>query len=752
MKNPLRKRVLRDLRHNMIRYLAIALVFMMVSVVIGGWMVSSNGCMRGLDQGIKDSIREDGNFSVKQEVPDQVINKIEELGITVTPQNYYEYEYDRLFTLRIFENRTKFNLPLLHEGTLPEGSNEIAIDHLYAQKNNLKIGNTFDVSGKAFQIVGLVWVPDYTSLYKNNTDMMMDAVHFGVALVSHSDFGDFSSEKITKGYAYRFRNRDLTEDEKFDVSSDVKKELIDSKVPLGSFLTADENKALSLIYQDFGSDVPMMKGFLFVMLAILAFIFVIILNHTITAEAAAIGALSAVGMRRRELLWHYLFLPASVTLLSGMFGNVICNTISYKLFDRMYHSSYSLPPFQVQFDPEVTIYTTILPIAIMLMINISFLIKQLSIMPICFLRGELKKGKSKRGMRLPDIRFINRFRLRSVLANKGSYAMLFLGIFLANTIMMLGLVLKPSIDGYIDKMEAEAVSQYQYILKAPVDPAGQQENAEKFSIRAAEYYDAELKQDFEVSILGLSEGSKYFSDIELSLNGVIVSDMLWKKYKLKQGDKLVLTDSTTNKDYRLEVRGSYPYAAGYAVFMPLDQMNSMTEKPDDYWNGWFSNRKLTFDDNKVAVVITPEILRGSGEQMLTMFSMIFNVCILAAAVIYFVLFVLLTKLVVDKNAHNISLLKVFGYRNKEIRHIFINTTSIMIALSILISLPLTKIGIELMYQAMFRKVGGYLDVMFPWWVYISVIMIGYFVYLIVNILNIKRIKNIPMEQALKVRE
>ncbi|MDR0963290.1 MAG: ABC transporter permease [Clostridium sp.] len=757
MKNPIKKRLLRDLRHNIVRYLSIALVFGTMVAVIGGFLIAAGGNKRGLDKGAVDGIREDGNFtfdSVSADIPASVLSDIEKTGVYLAPQDFYEYEYDRLYTLRIFQNRTAFNLPILHEGKLPTADDEIAIESLFAQNSGLKTGDLFSVGEKVFKIVGLIWIPDYTSPYKNNADIIMDAVHFGVAVVSSDAFDEFAAANITKSYAYRFHDRELTEDEQFDLSAELKNKLILGGVGLTSFLTADENQAISFVVNDFGNDIPMMKGFLFAIIMILAFIFTIIIDHTITAEAGAIGALAATGMRRRELIRHYLAMPLLVTVCSAIIGSVICLTFSYKIFNNMYNSAYSLPPLDNLFDMEAILYTTVLPIAAMLMINLFFLIKRLSIMPIRFLRGEIKQKKSKRGIRLPDISFISRVKLRTILSNKGSYAMLFIGIFFANFILMLGLVLNPTIDGYIKDVEQNAIAQYQYILKAPIEPLPmQQQEAEKFTIRTAEYYDTVAKQNYEISMYGISDNSKYLSDINLPSEGVIVSDGLWKKYKLNAGDEITLTDSATNNTYEVTVKDYYPYSAGYAVFMPIHRMNSLVENPYDFWNGWFSNKEMTLEEDVIATVITPQILRGAGEQMLTMFSELMNICLFAAVIVHLVLFILLTKLIVDKNAHNISLMKIFGYVNKELRNIFLNTTTAVVVVSLIVSLPLAKIGITMMFtEMMFRKMSGYMDILAPWWVYTTMLTLGVIAYSLVNLLNMHHIGKIPMEQALKVKE
>jgi putative ABC transport system permease protein len=201
------------------------------------------------------------------------------------------------------------------------------------------------------------------------------------------------------------------------------------------------------------------------------------------------------------------------------------------------------------------------------------------------------------------------------------------------------------------------------------------------------------------------------------------------------------------------VKGYYPYSVGYAVFLPIHRMNRLVNNPDDYWNGWFSDKELTMDDDMVATVITPQILRGAGEQMLVMFSELMNICLFAAIVVHLVLFVLLTKLLVDKNAHNISLMKIFGYKNNELRNIFLHTTTAVVIFSLVVSLPLAKIGITALFtEMMFRKMSGYILILAPWWVYAVMLTLGIVVYSLVNLLNMHKIGKISMVQALKVKE
>ena len=71
---------------------------------------------------------------------------------------------------------------------MPNKQTEIALDRLFALKNGYNIRDTIRMSGKSMTITGLISVPDYTSLIQKNSDMMMDPIHFGIAIVTDTGF------------------------------------------------------------------------------------------------------------------------------------------------------------------------------------------------------------------------------------------------------------------------------------------------------------------------------------------------------------------------------------------------------------------------------------------------------------------------------------------------------------------------------------------------------------------------------------
>ena len=90
------------------------------------------------------------------------------------------------------------------DGELPSADDEIAIDRMYADNNKLKVGDSLTVGGKKLKITGLVALSDYSALYSNPSDMMFDALKFGVAIVTDTLFDDYGEADLHYSYSWKY--------------------------------------------------------------------------------------------------------------------------------------------------------------------------------------------------------------------------------------------------------------------------------------------------------------------------------------------------------------------------------------------------------------------------------------------------------------------------------------------------------------------------------------------------------------------
>ena len=146
-------------------------------------------------------------------------------------------------------------------------------------------------------------------------------------------------------------------------------------------------------------------------------------------EAGVIGTLRASGYTRGELVRHYMTLPVIVTLIGALVGNILGYTVFKYVCADMYYGSYSLPTYKTIWNAEAFVLTTVVPVAIMFVVNYAILHHKLKLSPLKFLRRDLSTRKQKRALYLsPKLKIFYRFRLRVIFQNISNYLVLFVGV------------------------------------------------------------------------------------------------------------------------------------------------------------------------------------------------------------------------------------------------------------------------------------------------------------------------------------
>lgn len=123
------------------------------------------------------------------------------------------------------------------------------------------------------------------------------------------------------------------------------------------------------------------------------------------------------------------------------------------------------------------------------------------------------------------------------------------------------------------------------------------------------------------------------------------------------------------------------------------------------------------------------------------------------SVMLFILVIyLLAKIVVEKNAKSISMVKILGYNDHEASKLYNTSTAIVVAISLLLSMPICNYIIKGLYFAMMQDFNGWLTYYIAPYVLPLTVVIGGLSYIVVHFIQSKKIKKIPMSQALKDME
>lgn len=137
MRNPLNKRLPRELRQEWGRYMVIFIFMTLLIGFVSGFLVAGNSMIVAYNESFDKYKIEDGRFLLEEKASESVCEELEEEGLSITEDFYIEEKSGRDMTaapdntLRIFVNRKPVNKVCRMEGRLPEQENEIAtIQHV----------------------------------------------------------------------------------------------------------------------------------------------------------------------------------------------------------------------------------------------------------------------------------------------------------------------------------------------------------------------------------------------------------------------------------------------------------------------------------------------------------------------------------------------------------------------------------------------------------------------------------------------
>ena len=779
MKSPLRKRLPRELKSEIGKYLVVFILMVATIGFVSGFLVADGSMLTAYNESFEKYKIEDGNFRTAEQIYKTQREEIEDLGMKLYDNFYLEEPLDNGSTMRIFKNREEINKVCLMEGSLPEKTGEIAIDRMYADNNGLSVGDTLTSGKRTWKVTGLVALSDYSALFQNNNDSMFDSVKFGVSVVTEEEFDSLDQSKLQYNYSWIYDQKPETEKEEKEVSEDLMED-IGGIVTLESFVPRYVNQAIIFTGDDMGGDKAMVTMLLYIVIVIMAFVFGITISNTIRKEAGVIGTLRASGYTRQELVLHYMTLPVLVTLAGALIGNILGYTVFKDVCAAMYYGSYSLPTYVTIWNAEAFLLTTVVPVIIMLVVNYGVLRHKLKLSPLKFLRRDLSSGRrQKRAIRLsPKIKIFSRFRLRVIFQNMSNYVVLFIGIVFANLLLMFGLLLPSALAHYQVEIQENMLAKYQYMLQVPVravsgnkfeslmsllefymDSQTDNEDAEEFSAYSLNTLPGKYKSE-EVTFYGIEPDSKYvkidFADTGAENSSdadaeVYISKAYADKFLLHTGDTITLKEKYEKDEYSFRIVGIYDYTAALCVFMPRSELNQIFDLGDDYYSGYFSDTEITdIKDQYIGSVIDLDALTKISRQLDVSMGSMMGLINGFAIMIYMVLIYLLSKIIIEKNAQSISMVKILGYTNGEISRLYILSTSIVVVICLLVSLPIETALMNVLFrEMMLASISGWITLWIDPMIYVQMFAAGIITYGLVALLEFRRVKKVPMDEALK---
>lgn len=821
MQRVLRKRVLRDLKANFLRYLALGLMVVMGMFIVVSIVGSAETLTNGTKKLAEETNLEDGEFSVFVPLTKAEIEEIKKMDIALEEQFYLDYIRDDedKSTVRIFKVRKNINQIKYIEGNAPSAEGEIVVEKRYSEEHSIKVGDSFDIAGVNYKVSGIGCVSDYDGPYKNISDTSCNSKYFGLVFMTENDYEAFrKSGKSQKSeefaYAYKLGSAtdkelkdylkeikisaDQIDDENYamlkDALVDVKGQLKDLKdykegvhdytdavveiadgtsemedgvaeldeavtdavkeldisiSNLTMFLKRSDNLRIFATKADKAVDISvgLLAGVIFLIL--MAYVISVFVVHSIESESSIIGTLYAMGVTKNDLIVHYITLPVIVTTISGLIGVFTASAgLLAPMIAESSYSYFSIPRFEFNVPTYLWIYGVVIPPVLSVIVNVIVINSKLNRTALSLIRNEKKRGKEKH-INLKNMNFVTAFRIRQMIREKRSALTVVFGMFIALLVFMMG------VDCYImctnleKDYEKDTKFEYMYTLKYPEKEAPEESHpAYAYSCKKKA-----LGYNFDVTILGIKEDNPYF-DLKTtkSKEKVVISSAMAQKFELKEGDDFVVSDEEKEIKYAFSVEEIADYSIGFYIFMDLDTMREMFGESKDYYNTLFSDKALDIDPGRLyATTSREDILNGSKVFVDLMMPMIYVLSI-ASSLIFCVVMYLMMKVMIDRSAMNISLMKIFGYRRREVKKLYLDGNFYIIVVGAAICIPLSKFVMDKCYPYMISNVGCGSNLTGPMEVFFIIYAVIIALYFVINALLVRKIDKYTPAEVLKNRE
>lgn len=877
MQKILRKRVFRDLKENLFRYLALGLLIILCMYMIGSLVGAGETIVQGVDEQAEKNHVEDGQFTCFVPLSKDNNKVLAEHDVELEKMFYLDFAKQKE-TIRVFQNRQKINLVALREGRLAEKENEIVLERRYAEEHQYTVGSQIMLGKIKFQVTGIATTPDYDAPLRKMSDTIVDSKNFGTAFVGKRAYNKLKQSHLAAQseeylYAYRLKGTATSDDVKdflndFKVDADeisdlffqdywertggkvtdiddgiddlskgakkladglrklnryknklnlVPEKLFESALEqtedalkengtsvslteknytdelnhmitsqsgitamawksakenldalkqykdgllsytdgvekagegasklqdgmdelkngadefideidvnlanLQSFVTAEDNPRIGASADDQKINISAGLVFGVILIVLFAYVISVFTIHSIEKESSIIGNLYALGGARREIMHHYLMLPVVVTTLAGILGFLAAVSpvgISVQMQDCLAY--FSMPEIMVKVPLYLIFYGIFMPPVMAYVVNYIVIRKKLSRTALSLMRNETKKKKQKT-IQLGKMSFLKMFRIRQMLRESRAGITVAVGMFIALLCMMISL------------------DCYELCIH----------------VRDNNIADTNYDYNWDVTVLGIEKGNSYFdANVEKGKGKVVASSALAQKYELSVGDEFTLKDEETDTLYAFEVTDICQYAPAFYVFMDIDSARDLFGEQDDYYNTIFSNKDLKIPSGRLYATTTKEDIEKSADVFMQMMvSMVITITIVSTLIFILVMY-LMMKVMIDRSAYSISLMKAFGFRTKEIRKLYLDGNFYIVLISAIVNIPLSKAIMDWMYpRYLVSNIACGLDLSFEPWLYVAVFALIMICYFVINRVLVGRLKKMTPAEVLKNRE
>lgn len=648
----------------------------------------------------------------------------------------FDFEYERSkvvmdddFIMKVipYDKNKKINKVYVREGRLPEKNLEITMLEGFAHANGLEVGDTFQIGEEEYKIVGFTYASDYIYPLITFSTPIFDEKKNNIIFMYEEDYKNVTGI-FDNTYALRFRDNPPR---KFEMTMgeevEEEKEISIEEDPMGALF---QNEASTIIVGmntisrvtrigalqiEFVTNRLFADYFLYLLLTISVIIILIVTKKRIEDERLQIGVLKSLGYSKYSIALSYLVYPILGSILGGILGFSIGSLLNGTMA-HMFLSYYNVPLNGFAIDLSYLKDSICIPLMILSCLSYLIALVMLRKKPLQLLKegSNLKVNFLSKFVNLmtKPLPFKNRFKYSLASRSIGKLFIVTVTSFATGMLIVLTLIgmnlfndmVESSFEGmkfdymaymnnqYVDKIDEEddVVFNISLSLKEVLDQEGEEKEIEN------------LEENESIGVIGLDKDAKMIelvNDKEESIlnlldeNSIIVSKNMKEYLQLAIGDKIVLQNGEDNLTYT--VVGFSNELMSFAAYVDREVLSKQLGYEEPVYNVIYSKNakykslsKLNEEElQKIAYVMSFTDLKDNIMKQMDRFNTSIYVVIAFAAIMAFIIISVIASIIVEENKKTISLMKVMGYKSREISSIVLNIYTPFVIFAYLLAIP-----------------------------------------------------------------
>ena len=788
----LRKKMIRDIKQNLSQFITI---FLMVFIGVMAYS-GIESYMEGMKQtannfytqnnlqdlNVMGALSKENIDTIKQ--IENVKNAEGKLNVSTVLDN----NNDITLSMNFIESNEISKFYIVEGKEFDANTKGVWLDNFFAQENNLKIGDTLKIKydGYVFEeeVVGFINVPDHLYDVKDESQLYPDHKTFGFAYASTKELEQYIKNRVMK-------EMNITDTEVFEqyvTDFDYKDYLkynyimvdVDNKDKTNAVKNDIEEKIENVViiniedtasYAQYQGEIEEGETYIGVFSGLFLFIallsVVTTMTRVVTKQRVQIGTLKALGFKKNKIILHYISYGFWISLVASMFGLLAGRYFIGNVFIGIEMSFFEIPngvPI-IKNDSYVVALLVTLCVSFVTYLATRKILKEKTAET---LRNEIPKVKNN-SLNITTVgifkkmSFNTKWNIRDMFRNKARTITGIVGVTASAMLIVCSLGMLNSMNYFIDLQFNKIFNfDYKLSLKSNISSDELKDLTEKYGDNTSESLYIEIKDkdgNRESNNIFVTDSKDYVRFVDnkdkfIKLDnddGIYVTYKLAKTNGYKIGDEITWHISGDNTYHTSKVVGFNKDPQNQNVTVTRKYLESLgiEYKPDSlYTNEDLSNTK---EITKVEVISNIDELKEGMEGMLQTMKTMIALIIVIAVILGVVIIYNLGILSYTEKQYQFATLKVLGFKNKQIKKIFIKQNNIIAIISIILGLPagfyltdwLFKTAIEESYDF-----GAHINIETYVIAAIGTFLISY----LVSKLLAKKIKKIDMVTSLKGNE